>query len=97
MWGTGMNSGWLWLYGIVAMASLVVVIVWSVRALRHGDGPSPVDPRPADRGPAETAPGSSRPDAAPSDARRRLDDRLARGEITADEHREQLRRLGEEP
>ncbi|PXA72361.1 SHOCT domain-containing protein [Cryobacterium arcticum] len=76
MWGNGMDPGWIWLYGLLAMASLVVVIVWAVRALRN------------DGGPGATQPG---------DARRILDERYARGELSAEQYRQQVAELGEEP
>ena len=60
----------------LAMASLVVVIVWAVRALRN------------DGGPGATHPG---------DARRILDERYARGELSAEQYRQQVAELGEEP
>ena len=77
MWGYGVHPVWLWLYGLVAVAAVVVLIVWTVRVLR--DGPSsPVGPR-------------------RSDARRILDERYARGELTTEQYREQVRELGEQP
>ncbi|MET0956324.1 MAG: SHOCT domain-containing protein [Cryobacterium sp.] len=76
MWGNGIDPGWIWLYGLLAMASLVVVIVWAARALRN------------DRGPGATNPG---------DARRILDERYARGELSAEQYRQQVADLGEEP
>lgn len=77
MWGYGMHPGWMWLYGLLSVAALVVVIVWTVRVFRN-DSSSPVGPR-------------------RSDARRILDERYARGELTTDQYRDQVAELGEQP
>ena len=77
MWGDGMDPAWFWVYGLVSMFALVLVIVWSVRALRD-DSKGPVEPH-------------------RSAARRALDDRFTRGEITSEQYNSQLRDLGEEP
>jgi putative membrane protein len=76
MWGDGMDPAWFWVYGLVAMFSLVLVIVWSVRALRN-DSDSPVGPR-------------------RSAARRALDERFERGEISSEQYNTELRNLGDE-
>jgi putative membrane protein len=76
MWGYGMNPGWLWLYGLLSLAAVVVLIVWTVRVFRNDSNDS-VGPR-------------------RSDARRLLDDRYARGELTTEQYREQVAELGEE-
>ena len=76
MWGNGMNPAWLWLYGLLSLAAVVVLIVWTVRVFRNDSNDS-VGPR-------------------RSDARRLLDDRYARGELTTEQYREQVAELGEE-
>lgn len=75
MWGYGMNPVWFWLYGLLSVAAVVVLIVWTVRVLRNGPS-SPVGPR-------------------RSEARRILDERYARGELTTEQYREQVAELGE--
>jgi putative membrane protein len=82
MWGYGMNPAWLWLYGLLSVAAVVVLIVWTVRIFRTDSagmsgppGPGPVAPR--------------------SDARRILDERYARGELTTEQYNEQVRSLGQ--
>ncbi|WEO77098.1 SHOCT domain-containing protein [Cryobacterium sp. SO2] len=74
MWGYGMNPGWLWLYGLLSLAAVVVLIVWAVRVFRGGEDQA---------GPRR------------SDARRILDERYARGELTTEQYREQVTELGE--
>lgn len=74
--GPGIDPGWFWLYALLAAASLVVVIVWAVRALRADVGPR----------------GAGR-----SDARRILDEKFARGEISAEQYRERMAELGDQP
>jgi len=77
MWGYGMNSAWLWLYGLLSLIAVVILIVWTVRVFRD-DASSPVGPR-------------------RSDARRILDERYARGELTTEQYREQVTELGDTP
>jgi putative membrane protein len=77
MWGYGMNPVWLWLYGLLSLAAVVVLIVWTVRVLRD-DAHSPVGPR-------------------RSAARRALDTKYKRGELTDEQYRDQIAELGEQP
>jgi putative membrane protein len=77
MWGYGMNSAWLWIYGLLSLGTVVLLIVWTVRVFRD-DSSSPVGPR-------------------TSDARRILDERYARGELTTEQYRHQVTELGEQP
>jgi putative membrane protein len=86
MWGTDTNPAWLWLYGLLSLATLVALIVGAVRYFRD-DSAGPVGPG----GPVGPA--------APrrSDARRILDERFVRGELTPEQYREQVAELGEQP
>jgi len=83
MWGYGMNPAWLWLYGLLSLAAVVVLIVWTVRIFRT-DSAGPAGP-----------PGPGGPVAPRSDARRILDERYARGELSTEQYNEQVRSLGE--
>jgi len=76
MWGYGMNPAWFWLYGLLSLAAIVLLIVWTVRVFRDDS----------------SGPGPRR-----SDARRILDERYARGELTAEQYRQQVTELGERP
>ncbi|WP_111720532.1 SHOCT domain-containing protein [Homoserinimonas sp. OAct 916] len=85
MYGFGFNMWWMWLFGLLAVAGLlvlIVVIVWIAvggvkRAGVNGNPPA--------------APGAE----AKSQARQILDERYARGELTTEEYRERLTALGE--
>ncbi|MBX7444885.1 MULTISPECIES: SHOCT domain-containing protein [unclassified Arthrobacter] len=84
MWGYGQGGGW-WLWGVLLLlgiALLVVLAVWAFVGGIRGGG-------------TRGWQGHGRPPA--STARRILDERFARGELTADQYREQLRVLGEGP
>jgi putative membrane protein len=85
MWGYGVHPGWLWLYGLLSLATLVAVIVMTVRVFR------------SDASGSGGPPGPGAPGAQPrrSDARRILDERFARGELTAEQYRAQVAQLGE--
>lgn len=79
----GYGSGWGWLYGAVVVVGLVLLIVVVVRLAGGGmrrDGPP--------RGEPSTG-GSGTP------ARRLLDERYARGEISTEEYQERRRMLDE--
>lgn len=87
MWGYGQGMGWMWLWGPLLLIGVLVLVLLAVRAagggIRGGYGPR----NPDGYGPSAT-PGGSR-------AREILDERFARGELTAEQYREQLRVLGE--
>lgn len=81
MWGYGWDMGWMWLLGILTLAVIVLVVLLAVRLFGGG---------------------ASRPRANPTSseardsARRILDERFARGDLTADQYREQVRILSED-
>jgi putative membrane protein len=85
MWGYGQDMGWMWLWslllliGIALLVWLVVLVSTGGIRSRHGHG-----------GPD----GRYFPDGRDT-ARQILDERFARGELTADEYRERLRILNE--
>jgi putative membrane protein len=45
MWGNGMNPAWFWLYGLLSLAAIVLLIVWTVRVFRD-DSTGPAGPGP---------------------------------------------------
>lgn len=83
MWGYGQGGGW-WLWGVLLLLGIVLLVVLAVWAFVGGT-----------RGGARGGQWHGRPPA--STARRILDERFARGELTAEQYREQLRVLGEGP
>ena len=88
MWGYGQGGGW-WLWGVLLLLGIVLLVVLAVWALVGGV-------RGGARGGQEHGgQWQGRPPA--STARRILDERFARGELTAEQYREQLRVLGEGP
>lgn len=80
MWGNE-SMGWSWGFGLVAMAGVVALIYVIVRLLANKSGSE--DTRPA---PGGSDSGS---------AKRILEERFARGELTAEQFRDQLRVLDE--
>jgi putative membrane protein len=80
MWGYG-NMGWAWGYGLLALAGVAVLIYLVIRLVSNKSESS--DARSAPR-PAE-----------PSGAKRILEERFARGELTTEQYRDQLRVLDE--
>jgi putative membrane protein len=84
MMDSGFGMGWMWLFWLLLVLGVVLLVVVVARALGGGvTGPT------TDRRDAGERPGRSR-------ARRLLDERYARGEITTEEYRERLSELGEE-
>ena len=86
MWGYGQGSGW-WLWGILMLIGIALLVVLAVRAfgggISGGQGGQGGQDRSGQGGPP------------PSTARQILDERFARGELTAEQYRERLRVLGE--
>lgn len=93
MWGYGADMGWMWLWGVLMLVGIALLVLVAVRLFagggRSGFQPGGYNP-PGHPGPGGPWPGRSR-------ARQILDERFAKGELTADEYREQVRVLGEEP
>jgi putative membrane protein len=86
MWGYGFNMGWMWLFGLLALAGLVllvIVIVWVTGGGIKRNDARGVVPLVSNVG-------------ARSASRQILDERYARGELTTDEYRERLTVLGED-
>ncbi|SEN81996.1 SHOCT domain-containing protein [Cryobacterium sp. TMT1-3] len=81
MWGNG-TMGWSWGYGLLAMVGIALLVYVIIRISTKNAEPGP----------------SSPPPSVPSDltsARKILDERFARGELTAEQYRDQIRVLGE--
>ncbi len=80
MWGYG-NMGWAWGYGLLALAGVAVLIYVVVRLVANK---------------SESTYDRSAPSLAePSGAKRILEERFARGELTAEQYREQRQLLDE--
>jgi putative membrane protein len=83
MWGYGANMGWTWLFELVLLGSLVLLVVLAVRVFGGSGGSS---------GGSDATGRTS----GPSRARQILDERYAKGELTAEQYREQVQVLGED-
>jgi putative membrane protein len=87
MWGYGQGMGWMWLWVPLLLIGIALLVLEVVRGtgggMRSGFGPGGPDLS----GPPQTTGGNR--------AREILDERLARGELTADQYRELLRVLSE--
>jgi putative membrane protein len=87
MMGNGSGMGgmwWYWLFGLLVVLGITLLVVVLVRVLGGGTNRS--------GSPA----GLGAPPAGPSQARRILDERYARGELSKEEYREHLQELGED-
>ncbi|MBU8865811.1 SHOCT domain-containing protein [Paenarthrobacter aromaticivorans] len=83
VWGYGMGNGWMWLWGLLMLIGLAILVLLVVRMFGGLNGPGPrhfTNGTPQGR----------------STARRILDERLARGELTAEEYRDRVKVLGED-
>ncbi|KGJ79633.1 hypothetical protein GY21_04700 [Cryobacterium roopkundense] len=73
------TMGWSWVFGLLAIAGLAVIMYVVVRLLANTGAPPPSVPNSPE----------------PTGARRILDERFARGELTAEQYRDHLRMLDE--
>jgi putative membrane protein len=82
----GEGFGLMWLWGLLLLVGIAVLVLLAVRIFTGGvsRGPGP--------GPGPVGPYSGK-----SQARLILEERFARGELTAEQYRENLKVLGEEP
>jgi putative membrane protein len=81
MWDNG-TMGWSWGFGLLAMVGIAILVYVIIRlSTRNGE-----------RG--FSSPSSSAPSGLTS-ARKILDERFARGELTEEEYRQQIQVLGE--
>jgi len=91
----GNGFGWMWLWGLLLLVGIAVLVLLAVRLFTGGTsrgGPANYGPYGA---PPYGPPGS--PPGGKSQARLILDERFARGELTAEQYRENVKVLGEEP
>jgi putative membrane protein len=79
MMGSGWGMGWMWLFWVLVVLGVALLVVVAVRAIGGG----------IVRGDG----GNSRVPRDRSSARRLLDERYARGELSTEEYRERLRVL----
>ena len=101
--------GLMWLWGLLLLVGIAVLVLLAVRlftggtsrggpAQSGGAGPYGTPPYgPPPYGPPGTPPGGPGTPGGKSRARLILDERFARGELTAEQYRENLKVLGEEP
>ncbi|TFC96768.1 MULTISPECIES: SHOCT domain-containing protein [Cryobacterium] len=80
MWGYGGNMGLYWLFGLLAIVGISLLVVLLVRLFS------------GDRSAGQKLGG----EVEPSRARQILDERFARGELTAEQYREQRAVLGDD-
>lgn len=97
----GNGIGWMWLWGVLLLVGIAALVLLAVRLFtgRPGRG-GPTQPGrygTPPYGPPGTPPGGPGFPGGKSQARLILDERLARGELTAEQYRENLKVLGEEP
>ncbi|MHA7273264.1 SHOCT domain-containing protein [Arthrobacter sp. TMT4-20] len=88
MWGYGQGSAWMWLWGVLLIVGIVLLVLLAVRVLGNGGRVGYA---------SRDASGVGGPPHGRSTAHQILDERFAKGELTADEYREQLEVLGEGP
>lgn len=88
MWGYGNGMWWMWVWVPLLLIGIALLVLLAVRMFGggvHGYGPG---------GPNNAG---GPPPMGRSRARQILDERFAKGELTADQYREHLRVLGEGP
>ncbi|MDP9933894.1 SHOCT domain-containing protein [Paenarthrobacter nicotinovorans] len=85
MWGYGMGNGWMVIWTIAGLLGLALLILITVRLFNNGASNA------GNRQDQKFAP----PVSGRSTARLILDERFARGELTAEAYRENLRILGD--
>ena len=88
MWGYGWDMGWSWLFGLLLLVGIVLLVVLAVRVFGGGSSRG--------GGPGGGS-GWTGPTPGPSRARQILDERYAKGELTAEQYREQVQVLSENP
>ncbi|MCY7403360.1 MAG: SHOCT domain-containing protein [Cryobacterium sp.] len=74
--------GWSWGFGLVALVGIAILVYVVIRLLSKNGGSDP-----------SSTSTSTQPDL--TSARKILDERFARGEVTAEQYRERIRVLGD--
>lgn len=101
MWGYGQNLWWMWLWGMLLLVGIAVLVLLAIRVFGAPGRGAP--PRQGHTGAYGTHAGSGAGPGTPggpggrSQARLILDERFARGELTAEQYREHVKELGEGP
>ena len=97
----GNGFGWMWLWGLLLLVGIAVLVLLAVRLFTGGTsrgGPAQYGPYGAPPyGQPGGPPGGPGFPGGKSQARLILDERFARGELTAEQYRENVKVLGEEP
>ena len=93
----GNGFGWMWLWGLLLLVGIALLVLLAVRIFSGGGhrGGAAQSGQPGPYG----APNYGQPGFPPggkSQARLILDERFARGELNAEQYRENLRVLGEQ-
>ncbi|QDY89566.1 SHOCT domain-containing protein [Arthrobacter sp. UKPF54-2] len=101
MWGYGQNMWWMWLWGMLLLVGIAVLVLLAIRVfgapgrgVPPGQGHAGAYGTPASFGAGPGGPGGP---GGRSQARLILDERFARGELTAEQYREHVKELGEGP
>ena len=98
MWGYGQNLWWMWLWGVLLLVGVAALVLLAIRVFGgSGRGGQPGQGHSGSFG----QPGVPGRDAGAAGGRSRvrliLDERFARGELTAEQYREHVKELGEGP
>lgn len=98
MWGYGQGMWWMWLWGPLLLIGIALLVLLAVWVSRGGTRQSGLSGQPGQHG--QPGQGPYPPPNGPypppnSNARAILDERFARGELTADQYREHIRVLNE--
>ena len=100
----GDGFGWMWLWGLLLLVGIAVLVLLAVRLFTGGTSRGrpehygPAGPHGASPyGPPGSQPGGPGYPGGKSQARLILEERFARGELTAEQFRENVKVLGEEP
>ena len=88
MGGYGSMMGWTWLFGALLIVGIVLLVILAARFFSGG----------MNRGGTGSGegPGTDGPARGASAARRILDERYAKGELSTEEYRERLKVLGDD-
>lgn len=83
----GFSMGGAWVFWLLIVVGIVLLAIWAVRAFGSKPAPGPT---------GEQGPGTGQGTPKRSSAREALDQRFARGELSAEDYQERVRVLGED-